>query len=322
MFLRDWILVTRSLSWETSRFGEVWRQLATIAIGYSGPAARVFLVFWLLFGDPSLDNSVVCVFGLVIFGTLGRSAAWGILGAATLGFFALDPATLFSMVTVAWLGTGRGSLTVFDDDLYFRRGFVFGKLIQALLASVLVAGLSLAIYSLSLESLDDAWRALSALSASGLMALTLMNILVLLSLTMKGFCLLRFLGESLGLMRWFLIRQIGFIVSFLTPGPQVGGEPLQVWLLRRRGVDIHRAVIVAAGDKIADGLVNLVMFMVGLIVFAGGQTLGTTMLTHELNEGFGFSGHLVLCVGGHCWLGVVGCSSISWSQRKAVPIQD
>ena len=88
----------------------------------------------------------------------------------------------------------------------------------------------------SLRGLD--WRLtgrfLSRLTASQLAVLAVVNLLFLVVLGARWGCILRALGQRLPLLRLVGYRLAGFAVSYLTPGPQFGGEPLQIVLARRR----------------------------------------------------------------------------------------
>jgi uncharacterized protein (TIRG00374 family) len=92
----------------------------------------------------------------------------------------------------------------------------------------------------SLRGLDWrlVWRLLSRLGPDRLAALAALNLLFLLVLSLRWGRILSGLVRRLraaDLPRLTAWRLAGFAVSYLTPGPQFGGEPLQVILARRRG---------------------------------------------------------------------------------------
>jgi uncharacterized protein (TIRG00374 family) len=75
----------------------------------------------------------------------------------------------------------------------------------------------------------------------------------------------RALGDRVALWPLLLIRMAGQTVSFLTPGPQFGGEPLQVyWLCRRHGIALHRAVLALGLDRFFDLWVNIAVLLAGV----------------------------------------------------------
>lgn len=69
-------------------------------------------------------------------------------------------------------------------------------------------------------------------------------------------------------------RLAGFGVSYFTPGPQFGGEPLQIYLLKRRqGVNTAAAISSVFFDKLLELLANFTFLVVGLVVAALGGVL-------------------------------------------------
>lgn len=88
----------------------------------------------------------------------------------------------------------------------------------------------------SLHGLDwpQVGRFLSRLTAPQIAVLTVVNLLFLVVLAARWGCILRALGQHLPLLRLVGYKLAGFAVSYLTPGPQFGGEPLQIVLARRR----------------------------------------------------------------------------------------
>jgi len=65
------------------------------------------------------------------------------------------------------------------------------------------------------------------------------------------------------LLEMAAIRIAGFALSYLTPGPQLGGEPLLVLYLRRRGASLARATATVIMDKLLELLTNFVFLMLG-----------------------------------------------------------
>jgi uncharacterized protein (TIRG00374 family) len=92
----------------------------------------------------------------------------------------------------------------------------------------------------SVRGLDwrQVWGLLSRFGPVQIAALVVLNLLFLLVLSVRWGRILNGLGRPLraaDLPRLSAWRLAGFAVSYLTPGPQFGGEPLQVILARRRG---------------------------------------------------------------------------------------
>lgn len=79
------------------------------------------------------------------------------------------------------------------------------------------------------------------------------------------------LGQSVGcgLDLWplFLVRMGGQTISFITPGPQFGGEPAQIyWLVTRFGVSMKHAVLALGLDRLYELWINFLVLLAGLII--------------------------------------------------------
>jgi uncharacterized protein (TIRG00374 family) len=81
--------------------------------------------------------------------------------------------------------------------------------------------------------LEDTLAVLGRLGGVPLAALVGVNLLFLAVLTARWGLILRGLGASIPLSALGWYRLAGFAVSYLTPGPQFGGEPAQLALAKR-----------------------------------------------------------------------------------------
>lgn len=121
---------------------------------------------------------------------------------------------------------------------------------------------------------------IGTVSLPGLGLWCAVNVLVLVLLAARWQVLLGGLGAVVPLGRLTLHRLAGFGVSFLTPGPQFGGEPLQILLLsRREAVNSGAALGSVALDKTLDLLASFVFLAIGA-VFLSEQ--GFTSLDRDL----------------------------------------
>jgi len=110
---------------------------------------------------------------------------------------------------------------------------------------------------------------LAALTLPQVAALLAVNLLFLLVLTMRWALILRGLGASVSLIPLVFYRLAGYAVSYLTPGPQFGGEPVQLYLANKRsnlGYDVGSASILL--DKTFELLGNFAFL--GLAFLATG----------------------------------------------------
>jgi glycosyltransferase 2 family protein len=96
-------------------------------------------------------------------------------------------------------------------------------------------------------------------------ALLLANLLVLGLFGARWWLIARALGQRVPYLSLAAYRLAGFAVSYFTPGPQFGGEPLQAWLLnRRRAVPAGTAAASVAIDKALELLANFTFLAFGV----------------------------------------------------------
>lgn len=103
--------------------------------------------------------------------------------------------------------------------------------------------------------------------------LALVNSFVLLMFGGRWWVVLRTLGQQLPFGAVALHRLAGFGVSYFTPGPQVGGEPMQARLLQvQHGLALPPILASIGLDRMVEFLVNLSVMAVGLILTLSLQT--------------------------------------------------
>jgi uncharacterized protein (TIRG00374 family) len=84
---------------------------------------------------------------------------------------------------------------------------------------------------------------------------------------MRWWVILRGLGRPIGFVPAALYRLIAFGFSYFTPGPQVGGEPVQVLLAERRhGVPRDVAIASVGLDRLFDVVFNLAFLVAAALV--------------------------------------------------------
>lgn len=107
---------------------------------------------------------------------------------------------------------------------------------------------------------------LSRLGPGLVLAYLALNLLLGLALADRWWLLLRRLGTPVAFSRLAGHRLAAAAVSLLTPGPQFGGEPLQVHLLvRREAAPPDRAVASVALDRALELTANFAFLLVGVI---------------------------------------------------------
>jgi len=137
-----------------------------------------------------------------------------------------------------------------------------------------VLALTLAGYALWQLPLRDIGDGISRLRWRDWLLWVSINV-VILYLAVKRW---QILGRALSAPMWlpdlFRLRQAGSAVSFITPGPHFGGEPLQLyWLKTRFDLPLHQAVAMLGMDRFVEMGSNFAVLLAGVLVL-----LGTTLL--------------------------------------------
>lgn len=148
-----------------------------------------------------------------------------------------------------------------------------GPLRRVLLTGLLWLGVAgLLFLALRHVPLDQIWAVLTLLKPGQLAVLVGLNSAILLLLTARWGLVLRAMGMRVPLRSLLAYRLAGFGISYLTPGPQFGGEPLQVHLLyRKQGAALSAAVSSVFLDRLVDLLANFTFLAVGgsIILLSG-----------------------------------------------------
>ncbi len=115
--------------------------------------------------------------------------------------------------------------------------------------------------------LTDIWSAMAGLRAWQILVLILFNTLIMLAFSGRWWLIMRAQGHRLPYLTLVGYRLASFGVSYFTPGPQFGGEPLQV-LLTREKHDVPAATAIAAVtlDKILELIANFTFLVIGLVL--------------------------------------------------------
>ena len=88
-------------------------------------------------------------------------------------------------------------------------------------------------WALRTVPLIEIWDALKHLTLWQIGVLLVLNVLVLVSMTARWWVILRSENPNIPFLQLVRYRLAVFGLSYFTPGPQVGGEPLQVIYLQR-----------------------------------------------------------------------------------------
>lgn len=133
-------------------------------------------------------------------------------------------------------------------------------------AAVLVVAAALAWVAREIP-LAEVVAALRRLTAGEIAVLLLVNLGVTLVFSLRWWLILRLLGYSVPFVRLSSYRLAGFALSYLTPGTQFGGEPLQIVLThRRQAVPVDAATAAVVIDRAVELLGNFTFLAFGLVL--------------------------------------------------------
>ncbi len=125
----------------------------------------------------------------------------------------------------------------------------------------------LAAWTLRQLPLAEIAARLGRLTLRDILPWVLVNFTILYLAVWRWQLLARALETPLSVTRLFRLRQAGSAVSFVTPGPHFGGEPLQLyWLHRLCRIPLHRAVAVLGLDRFLETGTNLSVLLVGVLL--------------------------------------------------------
>lgn len=143
------------------------------------------------------------------------------------------------------------------------RSVLFRQWRLLLLLSVGVLLLVLTLRAVTVSQLFDALRELQLWEV---LLLALVNGLIIISFTGRWWLFLLGQGYRIPLLRLTGYRMAAFGVSYFTPGPHFGGEPLQVYLVtRRHGVPTAVSIAAVTMDKLFELAANFTFLVLGLI---------------------------------------------------------
>ena len=127
-------------------------------------------------------------------------------------------------------------------------------------------------FALRRAPIVEIWESLKHLSLWQIGLLFILNALVILSITARWWFVVHAEKPFIPLLPLIGYRLAVFALSYFTPGPQVGGEPLQVVYLRRNhNLSFARAVSTVIIDKLLEFFGNFIFIALGLfaVVRAG-----------------------------------------------------
>jgi len=137
--------------------------------------------------------------------------------------------------------------------------------------------LSLVLWILKSLPLTTILVSVSGLSLSQWLLWSVLNLVIILVYVQRWRCLSVAAGLNITFNHLFLLRQAGQLISFITPGPQFGGEPFQVyWLWKKFSASGALAILSVALDRFFELWINFAVLLLGLVVLMLTPALGLT----------------------------------------------
>lgn len=128
--------------------------------------------------------------------------------------------------------------------------------------------LAIALLWLTLRAVNlvEVWEYLRRLQPGQLLLLLAVNVAVLATFSARWWLLLYAQGYALPYHNLIAYRLATFAVSYFTPGPHFGGEPLQVYLVSaRHQVPVSVSIAAVVLDKVLEMLANFTFLTLGVI---------------------------------------------------------
>lgn len=136
--------------------------------------------------------------------------------------------------------------------------------------SLWLIALSLGAWTLAQLPLAEITTSIHSLSATQWIFWLGLNALIILVFGLRWQLLNIALAAPIGLLKLLAIRQAGQAVSFITPGPQFGGEPLQVYWLYKYGMPLRKALLSLGLDRFFELWVNFSVLLLAVLLLLAG----------------------------------------------------
>ena len=115
--------------------------------------------------------------------------------------------------------------------------------------------------------IGDMLQRINAISISAWVTLFCVNLVILFLGVKRWQILSRTFDIEISFARLFIIRQAGSTFSFVTPGPQFGGEPLQAyWLYCDQEIPLDNTIALIGADRFIEIFVNFSFLFLGLLL--------------------------------------------------------
>jgi uncharacterized protein (TIRG00374 family) len=137
--------------------------------------------------------------------------------------------------------------------------------------------------------LTEILTTIQRINPEAILGLVLLNVIIFILLTGRWWLVIRTLGDRLPFLVLTGYRLAAFGITYFTPGPQFGGEPLQVHLVRsRHDLSVTSALAGVTLDKLVELLVNFSFLIFGLILLLQSKLLNIPSSSLPLSLSVGF----------------------------------
>lgn len=134
---------------------------------------------------------------------------------------------------------------------------------------LILAGLVLIAWVVNRADIARIAGVLSSLSIGKILILLLVNVIVEMTLAGRWWIFLRHLGHRISYRMLTVYKIAAIAISYITPGPQFGGEPFQVFALNKRhGISAPAAVSSLLLDRLVEMLIHSAFLIVALFLFS------------------------------------------------------
>ncbi len=172
-----------------------------------------------------------------------------------------------------------------------------------------IVALILLVWVLYAVPLADTWTAIQQLRWQQILLLVVLNGLILILLNGRWWIILRGHGQRIPFFSLLGYRLATFGVSYFTPGPHMGGEPLQVLLVEKeQGTPRTTAIAALSLDKSLELLVNFAFLLAGVIIIFRQRTLGDVVTV----EATWFAAVLLILPASYLLAVWVGRAPLTW----------
>lgn len=113
---------------------------------------------------------------------------------------------------------------------------------------------------------NEVWSLLQQLTIVQILILIAINIVTIILFGLRTWILLRVRGQHIPILKLTEYWLAGFAFSFFTPGPQLSGAPLEIYLIQKENdVDSKEATAAVIVSKIIEAMINASFLLIGVV---------------------------------------------------------